>query len=633
MPPAAAIFAAMSADQSYQRFFAELKRRKVFRVAAVYGAVTFVVLQAADILVPALALPDAFMRGIALISVLLFPVALVLAWAFEMTPDGVRRTDDAEAGEITQMISEPASRRWPSGLFALIGILALATAAWLTLRPDDRGGSMSDASSEAPAAVATGTDEAPDRGVRLAITAVDDDPRPSIAVMPFSDLSAAGDQQYFGDGMTEEILNALARIKGLRVAARTSTFAYKDSNPTIDQIREDLGVDAILEGSVRRDGDQLRITAQLIETESGFHLWSDTYDRSVDNVFAIQTEIAESIAEEMKVSLGLEAGQGLVVATRDLTAYDLYLQGRARMRDRGPGVAEAIELFEAAVARDSSYAPAWASLAESYTLLPHHLATRPDSAAVASAFASAEIAARRALTLDPKNASARVALGSIRRDSWQWDAAAEQYLRALELEPDNVEAQHQYAEYLYGVGRIAEGLATAEHAQSLDPLSGIRLAVVSGGRWLNDECERAIEVGELALERTPSLAVVQVIIVGCHFHLGQLEASSDAANRFWSESKQDSVNQQALLQAAQSGDSSLLPDGEWSEGLPADVWLAVGDTARALAGLERFTFSPPFLVPYHMWNPAVDPLRDDPRFLAILRRLNLEGREPIRTER
>ncbi len=623
----------MSDDQSYQRFFAELKRRKVFRVAAVYGAVAFVVLQAADILVPALALPEALMRGIALISVLLFPVAVVLAWAFEMTPDGVRRTDEAEAGEITQMIAEPASRRWPSGLFALVGIVALATAAWLTLRPDDRVGTSPGAGSEAPAAAAPEADDGSDRGARLAITSVDDDPRPSIAVMPFSDLSAAGDQQYFGDGMTEEILNALARIKGLRVAARTSTFAYRDANPTIDQIREDRGVDAILEGSVRREGDQLRITAQLIETETGFHLWSDTYDRSVDNVFAIQTEIAESIAEEMKVSLGLDAGQGLVVATRDLNAYDLYLQGRARMRDRGPGVQDAIELFEAAVARDSSYAPAWASLAESYTLLPHHQASVPDSAMVADAFAAAEEAARRALALDPNNASARVALGSIRRDSWQWDAAADQYLRALELEPDNVEARHQYAEYLFGVGRIAEGLETAEHAQSLDPLSGIRFAVVAGGRWLNDDCEQAIEAAELALERTPSLAVVQVIVVGCYFHLRDWEASSAAANRFWAQSRQDTLNELALQEALRSGDSSLLPAGDWSENLPADVWLALGDTVMALDELERTSLDPPFFVPYHLWTPAVDGLRDDPRFESIMKRLNLEGRTPIRTGR
>jgi TolB-like protein/tetratricopeptide (TPR) repeat protein len=622
----------MFENRRYQRFFAELKRRKVFRVAAVYGAVAFVVLQAADILVPALALPEALMRGIALISVLLFPVALVLAWAFEVTPDGVRRTDDAEEGEITQMISEPASRRWPSGMLALVGIIALAIAAWLTLRPGAQEGVAVDARSEStPAAAAD--DDGRARDVRLAMTAVDEDLRPSIAVMPFADLSAAGDQEYFGDGMTEEILNALARIKGLRLAARTSTFAYKDSNPTIDQIREELGVDAILEGSVRREGDQLRITAQLIETETGFHLWSKTYDRSVESVFAIQSEIAESIAEEMKVSLGLEAGQDLVVATGDLTAYDLYLQGRARMRARGPGVAEAIELFEAAVARDSSYAPAWASLAESYTLLPHHLARAPDSATVSDAFASAESAARRALILDPANASARVALGNIRRDSWRWEEAADQYERALALEPDNVEAQHQYAEYLFGTGRIAEGLATAEHAMALDPLSGIRLAIVAAGRWLNDDCEGAIEAGEQALERTPSLMPMQIVIVGCLLHLGDPEAATAAAIGYWAESRQDTLNERALLEALQNRDPARIPEGEWSEGLFAEVWMAVGDTAAALAQLERSPVDLPFFVPYQLWSPGLDSLRDHPRFQAVLRRVDLEGRTPIRTER
>lgn len=226
-----------------------------------------------------------------------------------------------------------------------------------------------------------------------------------------------------------------------------------------------------------------------------------------------------------------------------------------------------------------------------------------------------------------------MALGSVRRDSWQWDAAADQYLRALELEPDNVEARHQYAEYLFGVGRIAEGLENAEHARSLDPLSGIRFAIVAGGRWLDDDCERAIEAGELALERTPSLRVVEVIIVGCYFNLGDLEASSDAVNRFWSESRQDSLNELALQRAVQARDASLLPEGEWSAGLPADVWLAMGDTATALDQVERASFNPPYLVPYYMWNPSVDGLRGYPRFESLIKRLNLEGREPLRTER
>jgi len=137
----------------------------------------------------------------------------------------------------------------------------------------------------------------------------------------------------------------------------------------------------------------------------------------------------------------------------------------------------------------------------------------------------------------------------------------------------------------------------------------------------------------VALERTPSLFVVQVIIVGCHFHLGDLEASSDAATRYWAESKQDTLNELALQEALQNEDASLLPDGEWSEGIPADVWLAIGDTTTALARLERASLNPPYLVPYYMWNPSVDVLRDDPRFQSIMKRLNLEGRKPIRTGR
>jgi TolB-like protein len=624
----------MSDTRSYQRFFAELKRRRVFRVAAVYGAVAFVVLQVADIMVPALALPDAFMRGLALLSILLFPVALVLAWAFEVTPQGVKRTDDADAGELTQIIEEPVAARWPSGLLALVGIVALAVATWLTLRPGGDG--AVDSAAPAASEPAAGTDVAPgdaeSRGIRLAL-ADPEDARPSIAVMPFADLSPEGDKEYIGDGMTEEILNALFKIRGLRVAARTSTFAYKDASPSFDTIREDLGVDAFLEGSVRTDGDRLRITAQLIETEDGFHLWSESYDRTLDDIFAIQTEIAEAIAGQMKVSLGVTDASALVAATGDLTAYDLYLQGRARMRARGPGVAEAIELFEAAVARDSSYAPAWASLAESYTLLPHHQETFPDSAGWAGAFASAETAARRALALDPDNASARVALGSIRRDSWDWDAAGEQFAAALELDPDNVEAQHQYAEYLFGQGRIADGLEVARHAQQLDPLSGIRQLIVGWGEFLDDDCEAALATARTVYELQPELRATGLLRWQCGLFTRDFDATESLALERFSPTAEDSALVREVFAALRAGDPSLMPQGV--EDLPPvpEAWILVGDTARALRELEELTFDPPFMVPYLLWTPIWDPLRDDPRYLEMLRRLDLEGHVPIRTER
>ena len=624
----------MSDTPDYQRFFAELKRRKVFRVAAVYGAVAFVVLQVADIMVPALALPDAFMRGIALAAILLFPVALVLAWAFEVTPDGVRRTNEAETGEITQIIEQPAASRWPSGLLALVGIVALAVATWLTLKPAADGASEARAGSAS--ASAEGADaasgDATDRGIQLAL-ADPEDARPSIAVMPFADLSPQGDKEYIGDGMTEEILNALFKIRGLRVAARTSTFAYKDASPSFDTIREDLGVDAFLEGSVRTDGDRLRITAQLIETDEGFHLWSESYDRTLDDIFAIQTEIAEAIAEELKVSLGVTDASALVAATGDLTAYDLYLQGRARMRARGPGVEEAIALFEAAVARDSSYAPAWASLAESYTLLPHHQEQFPDSAGWADAFASAETAARRALALDPDNASARVALGSIRRDSRQWEAAGEQFAAALELDPDNVEAQHQYAEYLFGQGRIADGLEVARHAQQLDPLSGIRQGIVGWGEFVDDNCEAALATARRAYELQPELRATTLLMWQCGLYTRDFDATESLTLEGFSQTAEDSALVRDVFSALRAGDPSLMPQGVDDMPPLPEAWMLVGDTARALRDLEDLTFDPPFMVPYLLWSPIWDPLRDDPRILEMMRRLDLEGRVPIRTER
>jgi TolB-like protein/Flp pilus assembly protein TadD len=617
----------MSEPRSYQRFFAELKRRHVFRVAAVYGAVAFVVLQVADIMVPALALPDAFMRGIALLSILFFPVALVLAWAFEVTPEGVKRTEDAEAGEITQIVEQPPARRWPAGLLALVGVAALATAAWLTLRTDE-------GSADAPpadAAVPQSTD--PERDIQLALSGSEADERPAIAVLPFVDLSPEGDKEYIGDGMTEELLNALFKIRELRVAGRTSTFAYKGQAPSFDDIRDDLGVDAFVEGSIRTDGDRLRITAQLIDTQDGFHLWSDQFDRTLDDIFAIQTEIAEAIAEQMKVSLGLEEGQRLVAVTGDLTAYDLYLQGRARMRERGPGVEEAIELFEAAVVRDSTYAPAWASLAESYTLKPHHQAEFPDSAAWADAFTSAESAARRALALDPENASARVALGSIRRDSWQWEAAEEQLRRALELDPDNVEAQHQYAEFLYGQGRIAEGLEVAHRALSLDPLSSIRHAIVAWGQYLNDDCDAAIATAERGLELDPGMRNLVAAAVSCEMWEGDYDAAEDRILLNFSPTAEDSAFNRSVLAAMRQSDRSLLPEGFDELASPGPMWIALGDTAAAVADAERFLFDPPYGVPYHIWEPIWDSMRGDLWYRDFMRRMDLEGRVPIRTER
>jgi TolB-like protein len=272
-----------------------------------------------------------------------FPIAIVLAWAFESTPDGVRRTEDATDEEIAALLAQPSSHRWTSGFLALAGMAALLFGAWWA------------GTRTAAHPVGAALDSTAD--VRLSFTDLAEDSRPSIAVLPFINMSADEEQEHFSEGMTEEILNVLAKIKKLRVAARTSTFALKDQDLTAAEWGDTLNVRYFVEGSVRKAGDQVRITAQLIDASDGSHLWTEAYTRPLVDVFQIQAEIAEAIASALAVPLGLDSASSLVTPTADVEAYDLYLAGRASLRDR-PRVGEAIKLFEAAIARDSTWAPA-----------------------------------------------------------------------------------------------------------------------------------------------------------------------------------------------------------------------------------------------------------------------------------
>ncbi|HEM46497.1 MAG TPA: hypothetical protein ENO23_05565, partial [Alphaproteobacteria bacterium] len=409
--------------KTHQQFFAELKRRKVFKVAAVYGAVAFALIQVADPLAQALRLPETFLPFVVGILLLGFPAAIVLAWAFEVTPDGVQRTGVAAPGEIEQIVALPASSRWPAGALALMGVGALVAGAWWA------GRQTAPSANDAPRA-------------EIAMVDPDGDARPSLAVLPFADMSPQSDQQYFSDGMTEEILATLAKVRELKVAARSSSFAFRGEHPDIRTVGDSLGVGYVIEGSVRKAGEQLRITAQLIDAADGTHLWSDSYDRPMVDVFAIQTEIAQSIAEALRVPLGLDEASRLVTPTGDLEAYDLYLAARGRMRERGESLPEAIRLFEAAVARDSTWAPAWAGLAEAREVFgwypeawenpPSHYGERATRFAAMQEPAAG--AARRALALDPDNASAHVALGSVHRNRLEWGRAEAEYARALTLD-------------------------------------------------------------------------------------------------------------------------------------------------------------------------------------------------------
>ncbi|HSM61634.1 MAG TPA: tetratricopeptide repeat protein [Longimicrobiales bacterium] len=581
------------------------------RVVAAYGAVSLLVIEAADLIFPRLPLPDWTVTLVVWLGILGFPVAVALAWALEWTPEGVRRTAPASEAEISSIVHGSRTRLWLTGLALGGGLLFLALGFWAGTRSGGGG------------AVEGGPAGDPPGRSGAAYVDPSEDERPAIAVLPFADVSQAGDQGYFSDGMSEEILNVLSRIRDLRVAARSSAFSYRSADVDARQAGDELGVPYVLAGSVRKFDDQVRISVELVGVEDGFRLWAETYQRTLDDVFAIQTEIARVVARELRVPLGLEPEE-LADATLDTLAYDRYLAGRAALRRRGSGVTEAIRLFEAAAARDSTWAPAWAALAEAYSIVP--LYPGPEGESMDSAFwarnlEAAERAARRALELDPGNASARVALGSLHRDRREWDAAERELLRALEIDPDNGEAHVQYAEVLWGVGRLDESLREGRRALALDR-TPVRLDVVGFVLYQCGRPEEAVPLLEEGIAADPEGEVhfLRTVLGRLLLFTGH---EDEAAARFAPYFPDpEAIRMQAEALGRQ--DPALLPEDE-TRVMP-QTWALLGDTARALSALEREVLSIPFRVPYQIWDPAVEPVWATARFReGLLPRLNLAG--------
>ncbi|MGD8496534.1 MAG: tetratricopeptide repeat protein, partial [Gemmatimonadales bacterium] len=461
-----------------------------------------------------------------------------------------------------------------------------------------------------------------------------DDSRPSIAVLPFADMSPQGDQEYFSDGMTEELLNTLAKIQQLRVAARTSTFAFKGTNLTAAQLGDTLHVRYFVEGSVRKAGDKLRITAQLIDTSTGSHLWSDTYDRTLDDVFAIQSEIAEAIADQLRVPLGLEGDESLVTPTGDLEAYDLYLAAKGRMRERGSGVAEAIRLFEAAIARDSSWAPAWAGLALSQATLPWYVTEVNRERPWAEHLTAGERAAERALALDSTSVTAWVALGTVHRERREWPEAQAAFQRALVLDPDDAEANQQYGEYLSYVGRIAESVDMARRGIELDRVP-VRLNTVGYAEMLNGRYAEALAMFDAAdrLDPTDAAGFIRRSRLRAYVSMPDWTAAREISSRYSGE------GQENLRAAAAVWPPGSPPTPEVAERITAAypdigavVWMALGRPDRAVAALGS-AINADYGPTHYFWETALEPLLDDPEVQALMRRANLAGVRPQRTPR
>lgn len=451
-------------------FIAELKRRNVLRVAVLYAIVGWLVIQIADILIPALRIPAWTLTFIILIVALGAPIALVLAWAYELTPGGIKRTPDV-------VDSAPTPPRTGRKLdFAIIGVL-VAVLAYVVIdnyvlqdRPD---------STPSRSAVA------------------------SIAVLPFIDLSAAGDQEYFTDGISEEMLNLLAHVDGFRVAGRTSAFSFKGRNEDLRLIGAKLGVDNVLEGSVRKQGDQIRVTAQLVKVADGYHVWSDTYDRKLDDIFAIQTEIATQVVAELRKTLlgtGARAAVepvGKPLPTSSVEAYSHYLRGQYLLRPRSrEGMEAGLNEFERALELDPDFAQAHVGIANSLLLLESY-----KQRSLTSVEPRVSKAIERALELDP-NAGEALALRALLLRAKGGPASEQLPLleRAVSLSPSDSQARNWLAQAYGGVGRAEDEVRTFERAYEIDPLEPVILqnyALATHRRGQRAEAQRLVD--ELAV--------------------------------------------------------------------------------------------------------------------------------------
>lgn len=428
-------------------FWAELKRRKVFRVAVVYAATAFVVLQAADILLPNLGAPDWAMRLIVSIAVLAFPIALLLGWALELTPDGVRVTPADGLGADDAAPPPALLGRRTMVVAGLLVAVGMGLGAGLFLSPGaPRGG---DANARSGDARAAGHGNG----------------RVSVAVLPFADLSDDRSQEYFGDGIAEELLNTL-RSGDIAVASRTSSFAFKGQNVSLREIAGELGVNHVVEGSVRKSGSRLRIAAQVVDVRTDRQLWSQTFDRDAGDIFSIQDEIARSVADALRVRLGA-TGAAQTAGTRSTEAYDLYLLGLFHWNKRTPeGLRRALEVFEAAAGSDPTFARTWAGVAYTYYVLPEYA-----DFDAALARARGMDAAQRAVRLDPASAETRTALGAWLKADGDFAGALREYDRAIALDPGFPTAHHWRGILLTGLGRLEDAEASLRRAHQLDPAS------------------------------------------------------------------------------------------------------------------------------------------------------------------
>ena len=572
--------------------FAELKRRNVIRVGLAYAVLAWLLLQVADVIFGVAQLPDWSLTLVAIILGLGFIPTVFFAWAFELTPEGIKREADVDR---SASVTHQTGRKLDVAIIVLL-VVAIGLFTAESFRPDTPTTAKSD--TQTPT-----TEAAPD--------AADDTYQASIAVLAFDNMSPDPDNAFFAEGISEEILNILSRIEGLKVASRTSAFSFAGKDVPIPRIAEQLGVEHVLEGSVRKAGNQVRITAQLIDSASDAHLWSDTYDRDLTDIFKVQEEIAQAITDSMASLLGVRDVE-VEAPTENLRAYELFLEGRRVFYQRGTTLDLALEKLQAAVRLDPEFADAWAYLAATGWVIPGY----PTETTAEDAMNISLEAVEKALMLSPDHPLALAVRSQHETDQRDRISGIEIGRRAAALTANDTTPLLWHGIDLLHAGYVAEGIPFLERAHQADPLVGINSGVLGVAYLAAGREAAAVDLITFAAENGwrhgYTVWAAELLAQG---RLKEALANAlPEGDSDWIQSWKDlasSQDPQAELEAI-----AVEPDG-------ALAYLVSGNADGLFAHADRLVEQTHQSWLRHAWQPSTEWLREDPRFFDIATRLGL----------
>jgi TolB-like protein len=573
-------------------FFSELKRRNVYKVAVAYGVVAWLLMQIASQIFPFFEIPNWVVRVVVLLLVIGFPIALIIAWAFEATPGGIKRTDVADA----------AGQQSRGNAWLYIVLIGAAFSVGLFFVGRYTAGPRTSQVREVTAAT-------PDK---------------SIAVLPLINESGDPQDEYFSDGLSEELIAALAQISGLKVIGRSSSFRFKDRKEEPKTIGEKLGVSALLDGTVRKQGDRVRIVAELVNATDGIQLWTRTFDRQLKDIFAVQEEIARAVAESLKVTL-LGSDSAQKSASQNVEAHNAYLQGHFYFQRRNlEDYRKAVDYFDEAIRLDPDYALAYAERAEAWTFIGDLTGERP------TAYSKGRSDAEKAVAIAPLLAEARGALGFVRCFvDWKFAEGLTELKRAKELSPANPTANDLLARIIVYLGQFDEAERQARHAVELDPLSTVTQGNLARVLFYAGKLDEADAYARKAAELQPTGASNhrwQVLIAAQRgdgetaLREAQLEPD-EGYRRFELAIAQHVVGDR---QAADAALAHLIAKAQ--EGFAyqiAEVYAVRGEKDKAFEWLQiAFDDRDAGMLSLSV-DPLLRGLRDDPRYKNLLAKLGL----------